>query len=223
MSFLDELKENTRSDDIVNELLRQREELWESIINKCVAWCYHKIKDSIMESAKKGDFQDADGKKLIEGEIAAVGIEKLPSSKQNNLFRENGIEPIGDFYPKAIIKSTEMITETRTKKAFLCFNRKYKVSRYIYTFAFTDDTVVFLKKLNELAKADNVELTGVTIWWNSKLSDDFHPCPIYLDDVFSSDINTYTYEKIYDFDTMELTYSTHLRDSLVGIKYRVLY
>lgn len=221
MSFLDELKENTRSDDVVNELLRQREELQDQLITAYAQDTCERIKATIMSQAERGDFENVDGKKSIKGILDTLSFHGNKSAKLihnecanlNMELQQHGLTRIDKILNANIYQDTQIISEIHTKK-ILFFNLKRNQKYQLTTIKPIDgNTAIFLTRLKDLAKQDNIQI-GIFATRYYSNSEEI----IEFDDSFHSSFSIKT--PIYNDKNPP---SVFLSTSSIKIKYSVLY
>ena len=187
-SFLDQLKENTKSDDTVERLNKEVADFYEIAGKAWAKACIECIKESAMAKAKAGEFEEIDGKKVING-LCDIG-KSLPK-KEDKLFttlnaklREANLEEIDP------IKISTASSNKYRSKFFLIFPYK-KIEEEHFTFTPTPLCIAASKALKQAAEAEGIAVTGLALpyrknRWNDEPYVFYAQSPEFFINVFST-------------------------------------
>lgn len=250
--FLDELKSVAKPTNLGEELKKEREQAFTELIDFFAELEYKMLKQKILSSAQKGNFITENSKKVIYDSYDISGHYKIVNqdySSSNDWLYEiehteldqkyfelnkklllHGETPLFieeiDFlrlHPK--IKK-EKITKSYTNGFII--KRHYDIPYECYSFEFTQDTILFLKKINQLALKDGVELLNSTICYRYFDNDGDDGKPIFLefDNLYTTSKKIeHTHSNYGEFEIADLNgkrlYDFASNKSTIRIKYRV--
>ena len=198
--FLDELKNQTKTDSKKTQLLELRKKTIAELLEKFAIEEYGEIKELILEKARKGEYTEQNSKRVIECFFDIRFMFRLPQEAReiNQLLIDNGEQqlfaptsttyllkdPNLGFIPHAVVITTEG-TETRTERVFV-FKKQYQVPVKTTTFSFTDDTITFLRHIDALAKKDNIKLIKSIIVYAAAYDDETIPYKLEFENLYYS-------------------------------------
>ena len=160
-SFLDQLKENTKSDDTVERLNKEVADFYEIAGKAWAKACIECIKESAMAKAKAGEFEEIDGKKVINGTYRAWL--SLPQKENNLLTTLNAklIEAkLEEMLPIKISK--KILSSKGSHKFFLIFPYK-RIEEKSFSFTPTPLCSAASKALKQAAEAEGITMTSLAL------------------------------------------------------------
>ena len=156
-SFLDQLKENTKSDDTIERLNKEVADFYEIIAEEWATIALQNIKEVAMAKAKSGDFEEINGKKVIN---STCGLRFFPMKKSDKLLADLNkklSESKMDTIEKRFARSANAGQKNLRKHLF-----RKTLERY-FVFSTTVLGSHLFSALKRKANAEKIQLTNITL------------------------------------------------------------
>ena len=156
-SFLDQLKENTKSDDTVERLDKEVADFYEIIAEEWATIALQNIKEVAMAKAKSGDFEEINGKKVIN---STCGLRFFPMKKSDKLLADLNkklFESKMNMIEKRFARSANAGHKNLRKHLFYTTHEQY------FVFSTTVLGSHLFSALKRKANAEKIQLTNITL------------------------------------------------------------